>query len=226
VKKLWLAIGLAILVGMVIHLLIGANNNDNPVMEPAQQIRQPSTIKMAATQTSNSRRSETVGSSSVRSRSSQQSVGSTFGVSVSPEEKQRISASQQNERPTPDDMRHDIFDKNMAIFNGLTLKQHHEEFEKEPIDEKWSNEMEGRLMNFFASTHEAAQFNIDGITCRTTQCEILLDVNGGTNPFTSQQLSSLIATMKEKPWWDFSSLYTSEGQDATFIVLLQRKPTS
>lgn len=142
---------------------------------------------------------------------------------ASPAPKLNINTSQTNHLTT-DDIRRQIFEKNRSIVNGITLRQRHEQLENELVDENWSNGMEDRLMKFFTSVPEAAQFNTDGITCRTTQCEILLDGNSATNPFTSQQLSNLMALLRKETWWDFSSSYASEGDDSTFIIFLQRKP--
>lgn len=93
----------------------------------------------------------------------------------------------------------------------------HEELENEPRDHDWSYFMEQSISQFLGRHREIAHFEIAGIACRTTLCEIQ---SFGVDENAQPRWGLIVHDMKNEPWNDFGQTGSSSATvDGRLVIL-------
>ncbi len=93
----------------------------------------------------------------------------------------------------------------------------HNELEKEPRDDAWSYFMEQSIGQYLASHPESIYFEIAGISCRSTTCEIQ---SFGVDENAGPRWGLIVHDLRNQPWNDFVQTGSSSDTiDGRLVIL-------
>ncbi len=105
----------------------------------------------------------------------------------------------------------------------LTIPELHMQLSTETKDLNWAVEMEQHLSQFIAQVNITSEFEVLGIECRATLCEILAF---GNLPSSSERWSVIGSEMTKQAWWSNfqgnSTLSSGQNGRTTIVTILQR----
>ncbi|WP_152599871.1 hypothetical protein [Noviluteimonas dokdonensis] len=84
----------------------------------------------------------------------------------------------------------------------VTGRQYHAVFAAEKRDAEWADIVEPRLREYFARQRNARAFEIVGLECRSTMCEVLAaNRDPRTAPFDVDDWQNVLFAMHAEPWY-------------------------
>jgi hypothetical protein len=127
-------------------------------------------------------------------------------------------ASNGLDRITVTDSHRQLIDQSTSTDPELTSSgNNHSELENEPLDHEWSYFMEQSIGQFLAGHPEIGYFDIAGIACRSTTCEIQ---SFGVDENAGPRWGLIIHDLRNQPWNDFGQTGASSGTiDGRLVIL-------
>lgn len=104
-----------------------------------------------------------------------------------------------------------------------TIADLHQRLEREGRDPAWSTEVEQNLRQYLAQHAGSPDFDIVGVQCRRTLCEIQAF---GYAAQANDKWNAIMGHMGEQPWWSFMGMSTtisSVNGKSVLMTVLTRK---